>query len=407
MSISPLPNGRFRVQIPRPGDRPVALSKLLTRSEELARKFNDPKARGGTYANAKQAAVAEQVGLDLVATRSISIVTVKEWRERWLADPLFIGAKKQATIRKWESDTRGFVARYGHLALTDVDHGIVAEWLRGAKNINTIPALSSMWTHAKKPTAGRLVDSNPWYGLGLDARNDGNHGVFPPDLNEMARLLELAQHLAVCPPSYAAWLEFGKETGMRCGEIDYVRFEDIEDGEVDVQWQFNQQNQRERPKYGPYRAVLTDRAAEIVREQRAMSRNGVHVFETLKGEHWSTEARRGPWERLRTVFLLDPLGDRFCAGKEQAGETSRVPLTQYLATRHHFGWYAFNILDMDAAKVGECLGHKDGGKLVYDLYGHRDETKRRGQVREAARLERQRRLGGRHLEIVSEDEAAA
>ena len=55
----------------------------------------------------------------------------------------------------------------------------------------------------------------------------------------------------------------------------------------------------------------------------------------------------------------------------------------YLATRHYFGWYALNVLELQPYIIAEQLGHKDGGKLVVQLYGHPDQTKARRKIREA------------------------
>lgn len=55
----------------------------------------------------------------------------------------------------------------------------------------------------------------------------------------------------------------------------------------------------------------------------------------------------------------------------------------YLATRHFWGWYATNILELPAQDVSIQLGHKDGGKLVAQLYGHREEKVARRRIREA------------------------
>jgi hypothetical protein len=58
-------------------------------------------------------------------------------------------------------------------------------------------------------------------------------------------------------------------------------------------------------------------------------------------------------------------------------------MTLYLATRHYFGWYAVNVLQLDPAIVAEQLGHKDGGRLVEQLYGHPDRRLRRAKIRDA------------------------
>lgn len=405
MSISPLPNGRFRVQVPIPGAKPVGLSKVLSprELEALAEKFKDPRATGGTFASRKQATVAEQVGIDARDRRRAEPTTVNEWRDRWLTDKIFLAGGRSSTLRKYRNDTRRFAEEYGTRAMTEIDYRIVSKWLEGGDNVPTVHALRAMWTHATRPEAGRLVDENPWRGLSVGSKRHnsrGNRGVFPPNVQETARLIEIAYSTA--PPSYARMLELGTITGMRSGELDGLRFEDVDfdAGEIRVEIKFDTEGHRGEPKTGTYKAVLSDRAAEIVRESWEETINGTYVFETPHNEHWTTAARRPYWDVVRAVFLVDPLGARFCKGKAQAAKTGKDPLTYYLATRHHFGWFLFNELEQPADKVAECLGHKDGGRLVYELYGHRDETRRRAQVRDAMKLNAARR-NGTHLAAVA------
>lgn len=57
----------------------------------------------------------------------------------------------------------------------------------------------------------------------------------------------------------------------------------------------------------------------------------------------------------------------------------------YLATRHFFGWYALNVLDLPPHVIALQLGHEDGGGLVRENYGHPDAALARERVREAFR----------------------
>jgi hypothetical protein len=68
---------------------------------------------------------------------------------------------------------------------------------------------------------------------------------------------------------------------------------------------------------------------------------------------------------------------------EPRGGSSRVDL--YTCTRHYFGWYAWNVLGLDARDVALHFGHQDGGELVRKLYGHADAKLARERVREAFR----------------------
>ncbi len=110
---------------------------------------------------------------------------------------------------------------------------------------------------------------------------------------------------------------------------------------------------------------------------------GDFVFVTLRGTHYTSSSRTHHWNRVRTAAGL--------------GSTSL-----YLATRHYFGWYAINVLELDTAVVAEQLGHKDGGKLVEQLYGHPDKARRRRLLRDAHDAHGQ----VRPLRIVDETETA-
>ena len=54
-------------------------------------------------------------------------------------------------------------------------------------------------------------------------------------------------------------------------------------------------------------------------------------------------------------------------------------------SRHYFGWYAWNVLDLDARDIALHFGHQDGGELVRKTYGHPDAALARERVREAFR----------------------
>ena len=57
----------------------------------------------------------------------------------------------------------------------------------------------------------------------------------------------------------------------------------------------------------------------------------------------------------------------------------------YTATRHYFGWYALNVLELQPHVIALHFGHQDGGELVRKNYGHPDARLSRERVREAFR----------------------
>ena len=57
----------------------------------------------------------------------------------------------------------------------------------------------------------------------------------------------------------------------------------------------------------------------------------------------------------------------------------------YTATRHYFGWYAMNVLELPPHVIALQFGHRDGGDLVRSTYGHPDACIARERVRSAFR----------------------
>ena len=90
------------------------------------------------------------------------------------------------------------------------------------------------------------------------------------------------------------------------------------------------------------------------------------MFTTLRRTHYRPSARVHHWNRVRCAAGL-----------------GNVDL--YLATRHYFGWYALNVLELPERVIAMQFGHRDGGKLVRTTYGHPDASIAREKVREAFR----------------------
>lgn len=55
----------------------------------------------------------------------------------------------------------------------------------------------------------------------------------------------------------------------------------------------------------------------------------------------------------------------------------------YDATRHYFAWYGLNVLGLPPHVLAEQLGHRDGGELIVDTYGHPDAAVARKRIKNA------------------------
>lgn len=352
MSVQQLPSGRWRAQVYDPAThRNVSVSRVL----------GGP----GTFRTKTEAKQARAAAREQLQTWGGGRVTVKAWSERWLEDPLFRetprGTLKESSLVHRETAVKAFVADHGDLVLDQVDAELVAGYLAGGRRNWTIAALRKMFEDARSARGGRLISVNPFAGLGI-GKGKGNRGKQPPLEHEFWKLVNTAWKLT--PPSFAGWLQFACVTGLRPGELDALTRAaiDVDTGEIRVDRQWNQAVDKfTTPKYGRYTAALTAPAREVL--ERLPAGRSSFVFETVRGTHYTASARTYHWNRVRCSVGIDS--------------------SLYLCTRHYFGWYALNILGLEPAVIAIQLGHRDGGKLVEELYGHRDQQIARERIRTA------------------------
>lgn len=382
MSVSKLASGRWGAQVwDRALDTNVRVSKVLgddylsADGEIGSRSFRTKTAAKRAREDARRKLDGPRGG-----------VTVGEWFKTWTTDPLW-ARPKESTDKHNAERVGAFAKKYKNVPIRDLgeDRGdaIVAEWLAGGRRNGTVSSLRAFINDAMSAAGGRQLARNPFAGLGLE-KTKGNKDKLPPNVEQMDILIGHAERLT--PPSFAAYLEFGCVTGIRVGEIDYLQWPAIrwDDGEVDVVEQWNSKlGKPTEPKYGPYTVALTSRGRDVLLKMKRQDSGSGFVFETLRGTHYTPSARTHHWNRVRSAAALDDF-------------------TLYLATRHHFGWYAINILGLDPAVVAEQFGHKDGGKLVEQLYGHPDKAKRRAKIRDAHDAANQT---VRHLTVVRDESA--
>jgi integrase len=345
-----LPSGNWRPRVRHP---------------RTGKHLNPQTVIGGppTYDTQAQARRAEDQARELLRSNARAGVTVREFWSEWTTEPLWLRPAESTNVLNSERTAR-FVALYGHLPIRAVDDDIVREYRRERRNDGTIPALRAMFNDAARADAGRLVAVNPFANLRL-AQSRGRRNVQPPAEAEAARMIALADEL--CPPSFAAYLDVAIHEGARPGELDALRWEDLdftpgaESIRIERQW-----NVKVRkftlPKHGTVRTVAMTPAA---RERLlTLPRESEWAFSSLRGHHYTPSTRSHHWNRVRCAVGL-----------------GNVDL--YTATRHHFAWYAWNVLGLDPADIAQHFGHQDGGELVRRLYGHFDQARARDRIREA------------------------
>lgn len=359
MTVTQLPSGRWRAQAWKAG-KWVPTAPLIANDPETPEELRGRSYR--TKTDARQAKKLAERKLEKITGKA---TTVREFADRWTSDPIFERPKESTMIHNRER-IKAFVDAYGNMPIDQVTDLTVTEYRRGGSKEGTIPALRAMFNDAASRDAGRIVRQNPFAGLKM-RRGRGNKDKSPPSQQQVAQMLEVAREIT--PPSFADYLEIAGMTGIRPSELDALTFEqvDFEAGEIDVHTQWNVKVRSfTPPKYGPYTVALVQPAAVLLREMlgRRPETRAPFVFLTVRDTHYTPSARSHHWNRVRAACGM-------------------ADVSLYLATRHHFAWYAVNVLDLDTAVVAEQLGHKDGGKLVEQLYGHPDKKLRRQKIRDA------------------------
>jgi integrase len=316
-----------------------------------------------TYATRRQAERAEDQARDALLGIAERAVTVREFWADWTSSPLWARPSESTNCHNVER-TRAFVERYGDRPIATIDAHVVAEWLKGGANVGTVDALRTMFNDARRPQAGMLLDRNPFAGLGLH-RSKGRKNLQPPDQAATAAMIAAADNLT--PPSFAAYLLTAVWSAARPGELDALRWDDLDFGAetIRIERQWNAKVAKlTAPKHDSRRTIVM---TPPVRERLLkLPRESEWTFTTVRGHHYTPSTRNHHWNRVRASVGIGNM-------------------SLYLATRHFYGWYALNVLQLPPHVIALHLGHVDGGRLVRELYGHPDAALARERTREAFR----------------------
>ena len=120
------------------------------------------------------------------------------------------------------------------------------------------------------------------------------------------------------------------------------------------------------PKSGPYTIALVDHAKRQLAQDPA------------RREPTSSRRCEARTTRRRLATPLEPRARRGGLGD----------MTLYLATRHYFGYYALDVLELEPSVIAVQLGHRDGGRLVEEPTATETSASRWRKIRRHVRERR-------------------
>ena len=240
-----------------------------------------------------------------------------------------------------ESALRGFARDWRGIRLDRIEPVQAEKWARD--NRWRVPIVITMMNAAVKD---EVCERNPF--AGLSHKGPGRRDLQPLTEPEVAQLAAGAERLY--GSGIASFVTFAAYTGLRVGEIFELRWPDVDftanrirvarrvyRGAVDL------------PKGNrPRQAVLTPPATEAL---LALDRQSETVFTGNRGGRLSQSGLAYYWRGIEGAF------GRHVTPHE---------------LRHFAGHFLYVRMGLADYVVAEQLGHRDGGKLIRQLYGHGD-----------------------------------
>ena len=271
----------------------------------------------------------------------------------------------------YASRTRLLVERYGDRQIASITERDIAE-LKPRRS--HLPTIALFFRNAMREG---FVKHNPAETMARDANAKANderakrrQRYTPPKRAQIDAMLERAA-MPCYPRSIYGWLLTGTETGMRCGELDGMRFQWLDGDVYDIQKQLHYRTGTlEDPKHeGQRKVVLPPEVMAEIERARAQDPANPWIWRNTYGQPWMQDGRDRWWH--------------WCADGGAALRSLVGGATMKEATRHHWAWHALNILEIPVPKIAKLYGHKDGGVTLLAHYATVDNDAAIDAVRTA------------------------
>ena len=317
-----------------------------------------------TYADEAEAWAGYERVVAYLAERTEQSTTLRAFWEKWI-DPEhhwnIERGRGESSVQTYEQRTHAFVASYGHLQLDQIGPEHLDAHMENGGKLSQVGTISRIFQDAidhgylkLNPLAQAARRASKTVEKQAKLKRKLNP---PPKTPQIDALLDRLQ-MPVFPASLYGWFLAATSTGMRGGEVDGMELEYLDGDVYHVAWQWHAKlNKRTPVKHGSERKLRLLPA--VVREIEKVRGNGSRFIWTDIGrEHW-THCTRDYWWTWNS--------DGGPSLRQLAGGA-----TMYNATRHHWASKAVNELGLSPYQASLLYGHKDGGKLITEVYASPD-----------------------------------
>lgn len=324
-------------------------------------------------------------------------VTVREWYLRWTDDDsgAYTSAKgrSEGTARHYRERVKLFVADYGDMLLADIDKVTARTW--ASRNPARAREVRTMFGDAY---ADDVIASNPFAKLDVKAMAVKTRKEISPLTEPEVQALAGMALKAIDNREWAPMLQnailFAAYSGIRLGELSALCWTDIDLDANTILLQH--QWLSKEAKLGPLKncdpgdtrlVVLFPQALEALQAIRATFGHGYStefkapelVFTAPRGARLNARNHWQYWQPTRAAFLATLSDQRV---NELRGKSKAA--LHWHDLRHFTASWLIKAGDVTARAAAVQLGHKDGGALIQELYGHTYEDEARDEMRASA-----------------------
>ena len=253
----------------------------------------------------------------------------------WTSSPLWARPRESTNLHNLER-TRAFAERSASCrSARSARRSSSRVATPAGRNVGTVASLRAMFADARRPQAGMLVEHNPFAGLGLH-RSKGRKEIQPPDQAKVARMTRGRRQAHPSElrrlPADRGW------SAARPGELDALRWDRprLHEGDDHDRAPVDRQSaEADAPKHGSRRMIaMTEPVHDRLPSSRTSpTRSSRRSASTTTPPRPATTTGTGPRRRRARNMSL------------------------YIATRHFYGWYALNVLELPPHVIALQLGH--------------------------------------------------